>query len=457
MRPRTKKERLLLELTKKLPPLTKAQEEYPRRHCFHSTGYYWKKGIVWCQCCGEEYPVTTSMLAVSLDVGSEVCPACGAKLHLKHAGNRKKAETERLLYSVATTFRGYQVFRTFECYRWNRRGEKTEYSCDEVFQNWIDENGRETILKKDYTRSPFHLRFNSNSEYSIGIHNGGSCGYYYSPDLFDITDNFFYPRTSVLPIVKRNGWDNAFLRLNGVNPAELMRSLLSSPEVETLAKTGQHKILQYYMTHGWCQQRRGHEFKKGRFFASVCICNRNNYIVNDAGLWYDLLEALEYLKLDTRNAHFVCPPDLKAAHDRYTRRMQRAKEQEELRRQREEAAKKEADYKAKKGCFLGVCFGNKSFRVTVLQSVAEFVEEGKAMHHCVYANEYFASDCLILSVRDTRNKRVATVELSLKNFKVVQCRAACNKRPERYSEIVKLVESHAEDFRKARKQKRKTA
>lgn len=52
MKPKTKLQKQVVELSNQLPPLTEAQREYPYKHLFKNTGYYWKKGEVWCQCCG---------------------------------------------------------------------------------------------------------------------------------------------------------------------------------------------------------------------------------------------------------------------------------------------------------------------------------------------------------------------------------------------------------------------
>lgn len=447
MKPRTKKERLLLELSKELPPLTEAQLEYPKRHFFKKIGFYWKNGLVWCQCCGHEFKVHKSMLAVSLDVGVEFCPCCGNELHLKHAGNRKKHEFNGIMYTIITTIKGYQVFRSFTYNRDNRRGEATEYSCHEVFQNWIDEKGRETILTKCYSRSPFHLSWENTSQFQIGHHNAHCSGYYACTDLFDTTDFYFYPRITVLTLVRRNGWRNSFAKIPNINIVDLMRSLLTNNDMEMLAKTGQTGIMIHWMKHGWWKSRENiHDYLE-----SIRICNRNHYIVKDASLWYDMLHALAFLHLDTHSPHYVCPADLNAAHDLYIRRKQKVEAEEERRKMREEAMQYENDYIAEKGCYLGVCFGNESFTVTVLQSVAAFVDEGEAMHHCVYENKYFAKNCLILSVRDTKSNRVATVELSLKNFKVMQCRAACNADPPRRKEIVSLIESNKKLFLKAKR------
>lgn len=449
MKPKTKREKLLVELAPKLPPLTEKQMEYPKEHIFKKKGIYWKKGLVWCQCCGKEYPVMKAVLEVSLDIGGEVCEWCGNEIHMEHAGRgTSKYNNELAWYSVITTFKGWQVVRAFEAERSNTRGKDTVYSCREVFQIWIDEKGKETILTKRYLRSPFHLSWDYGSDYGIGHHTGSTCSYYSMEDLFDVTGFYFYPRTCVLPLIRRNGWRSSFVGLRNVNPVELMQALLNNSDIEMLAKTGQHNILQYWVQNGWHVSRD----RENDYFDSIKIANRNRYIVQDASMWYDLLDALRYLGLDTHNAHYVCPADLTKAHDTYIRRMQRQKAKEEREQRRKENVKNEAEYKRKKGKFLGICFGNENMTVKVLQSVEAFHEEGEAMHHCVAG--YFNKESLVLSARDKENRRIATVELSLRNFKVLQCRAACNKKPERYDEIVSLIESHANDFIRAKKLKK---
>jgi hypothetical protein len=68
------------------------------------------------------------------------------------------------------------------------------------------------------------------------------------------------------------------------------------------------------------------------------------------------------------------------------------------------------------------------------------VEEGQAMHHCVYGNGYYKrDDSLILSAKDNDGKRLETIEVSLKTFKVVQSRGVCNSNTDKHDEIVRLV------------------
>lgn len=449
MKPRTKKQQMFVDMASQLPPLTDKQRNYPKEHIFSHTGYYWKgTGQVWCQYCGHIYKQDLNVLAVSIEADEETCPHCGALIKPKHWNERNRHEKKESVYmTIITTFKGYQVFRTFEAYRYNENGKETVYTIFEVYQNWIDEKGNETILSKSYTRSPFHFCWNYHSDWGIQKHNSHATGSYYLDDVFDVTGNYFYPRTSVIPIVKRNGWQNCLAQLRDINMVELMKQLLSNSDIEMLAKTGQHDILRHWM-------RNGNHISRDRqfdFFHSIKIANRNHYIVKDASMWYDLLDALHYLNLDTHNAHYVCPADLKAAHDLYAGRVARIKAEEEKKRKEREALFWEDTYKKEKGKFFGICFGNEHIVITVIQSIAEMQDEGKHMHHCVFSMGYHKKPfSLILSAKSRETgERIETIELNLKTFAVVQSRGVQNKQTEFHNQIVKLVEQNIGLFKKA--------
>lgn len=442
MKPRSKKEQMLVEYASMLPPLTDVQRDYPKEHIFEKKGYYMKNGMLWCQYCGHEYKTDISSLAVSLDIGSEFCPCCGKKLSLEHYTG--KYDNKAVYYMIATTYKGFQVLRCFYAVRDNTRGKATHYACDEMYQLWIDEKGHETIVTKAYKRGPYHLNWSFDGEFKIGRHNATCSGYYVYNDQYDVSGYYIYPRMKVTPLLKRNGWRNKFAKLK-VSMSELMCALIRNNDIEMLAKTGQVNLMTYWMSKGWNRT----QDRQNDFFDSIKIANRNGYIVKDASMWYDMLDAQRYLGLDTHNAHYVCPGDLYAAHDLYIRRMLRVRYQQDKEQFVKEHANAEKNFIKNNGCYLGVCFGNENMTVTVLQSAADYFVEGKAMHHCV-ATYFNKAGSLCLSARDMNNKRLATIELSLRNYKVLQCRAACNKKPERYDEIVSLVESHANDFRKAK-------
>ena len=101
--------------------------------------------------------------------------------------------------------------------------------------------------------------------------------------------------------------------------------------------------------------------------------------------------------------------------------------------------KQNADYINRCNRFFDVEITDGTISCHVLRSVADFFEEGTAMHHCVYANKYYAKqNSLILSAR-INDKRIETVEVDLQQMKVVQCYGACDKFTIYHDRIVSLV------------------
>lgn len=66
--------------------------------------------------------------------------------------------------------------------------------------------------------------------------------------------------------------------------------------------------------------------------------------------------------------------------------------------------------------------------------------EGKVMHHCV-GHYYTKEDSLVFSAT-VNGKRIETVEVSISQMKVVQCRGVCNKMTQYHNRIIKLVENN---------------
>ena len=143
----------------------------------------------------------------------------------------------------------------------------------------------------------------------------------------------------------------------------------------------------------------------------------HKYAITDISLWCDLLYLLEKLGKDVRNPHFICPTDLKAAHDQYMEKRQAQLERERERRRMiweaerlererkrlEDMAKEKDEYIRKKAAFLNLVLTDGLIIVKVLQSVDEFYEEGKAMHHCVYTNAYYNDENSLILSAGTRN------------------------------------------------------
>ena len=181
---------------------------------------------------------------------------------------------------------------------------------------------------------------------------------------------------------------------------------------------------------------------------SIRICLRNGYIIKDASMWTDYINMLSTLGLDILNARYVCPTNLREAHDRVEKKVRVLQAKKRLEEQRREAAEYEKKYQELKAKFFDIEFSDNLIKVSVLRSVQDFLAEGAIMHHCVYSAKYFLKDdSLILSAR-VGNERIETIEISLKEMEIVQSRGVCNKNTEYHDRIIALVKKNMNQIRR---------
>ena len=417
MRPRTKRERLVAELSSKLPEITDAQIRWGKKHCFPHNAYRCKDEM-WCSECGKMWVDTTGQKE-----GYIRCPYCGERLEVKVS--RKTKDNAVSYLTVVTTSGDFQVLRHFYTARYARKDRDTHYFTDEVCQQWITSDKKETVIAKSsnmWSTSWIHT-----TEMSIK-HDGNI----YCSHSYDI-DGYVYPKVKLLPVLHRNGLRTSF---HGITPAVLIRALLGERKyAEMLLKTKQYGMLYFYMNRGGIS-----------YPWVVNICNRNRYIIKDGSMYDDYIRLLDYFHLDTHNAHYVCPKNLKKEHDKLVEK--KRKIEAKIRAEQKRKERIERMFRMKQDImsfikriqpFLGMEIKDKGTVIRPMESVTQFYLEGKAMHHCVYQNEYYRrKDCLILTAQKN-GKRLETVEVNLKTFKIIQSRAACNKTSDYHDKIIELV------------------
>ena len=437
MKARNEIERTAERLSKTLPPISEKQKQWAKDHCFKPVGYC-SRGDVWCTKCGKVHKITVSPLGEADTETKVICPYCGAALLLENSTKRKLEES--WYFTILTTRNGFQVIRHFiiekRMYKVKdglHGCEQPFYAINEAVQIWLSPEGKDAILARPCKPMP-HVYDAWKFDEPMAIKRRrprtgySSCGDY---DVkFDVHAEYIYPRTRVLPILRRNGYTS---RINVIAPSELMKRLLTDNEAEMLMKSRQYELLSY-------KSRRNIGENNMPFPHAIRIANRNGYIIRNADTWFDYLKLLTDFNLDTHNAHYVCSENLEVEHDRLVDRKRRIEAAKAAEKKRREAAEWEVQYHTDKAKYLGICFGDENLVVTVIQSVAEMLEEGTAMHHCVYAAEYFKRpESLILSAKDTQGNRVETIEVSLQTFSVVQSRGVCNKNTPFHEEIINLV------------------
>ena len=220
---------------------------------------------------------------------------------------------------------------------------------------------------------------------------------------------------------------------------KLLPALLTDSRAETMFKAGRKSELNYFLQHPMYFDTYWNTYK---------IVLRNNYAISDISLWVDYISLLERCGKDIHNAHYVCPSDLKAEHDRYQERARVIREREEREAQRKKALENEERFRELKGKFFGLSFTDGLLVVSVLESVDDYYKEGNALHHCVGQCEYYLKPkSLVFSAR-IDNQRIETIELSLETFKVLQSRGLCNKPTEYHDRIIRLVQKNARQIRK---------
>lgn len=420
MKPRTKLQRLVVELSCKLPKLTEAQKKWAEKSCFPHVGYKCKDEV-WCSDCGKMWVTADEGLACNN--GYIKCPYCGQKLIIQVSSKQK--EDEATYMTIATVVDGFQVLRHIYVNRSARKDKDVHYYMKEVAQQWITEKAEQTVMAK-----PMNMG-NSGWIYSepLSIKNCNTGWGGYSWNKYEI-NGYVYPKVKILPILKRNGLKSSF---HDITPSRLITSLLKGGISEMLLKTGQYDLLRYThkrggLSHPW----------------AINICNRNKYIVKDASMWQDYLDLLDYFHLDTHNAKYVCPDNLKAEHDRLYKKKQAIESKRRRERNRVSAInavktqrQQIREFYKRMERFFGMTISDGDITIQPLDSVTQFYQEGKSMHHCVYGY-YKRTDCLILSARIGK-KRIETIELSLNTFDVVQSRGACNQNTEYHDRIIELV------------------
>ena len=412
MKPRNKFEKAVLEQSKHLRPITKQQSKWAFRECIDHFAYRLPKGRTTCMDCGHSWVMNKHRETCT-------CPHCRAKLQVKETYERKLQQKQ--YFTVLTTSGRYQVLRMYLLIVGMEKGYRAKSSVIEIGQYWWSESGQQTIVAIQRTLGRYIDSFAYYSPMAIRRDN----------EAYQCIVHFpLYPKTKAIGTLRRNRFDGD---CHGIAPSKLIPALLTDSRAETLMKVGRTEHLRYFLSRAR---------KIDEYWQAYKITLRKGYDITDIALWCDYVDMLKRLGKDTLNAHFVCPEDLHEAHDIVQRKLQTKEDKEAEERRRQKALENEERFQTLKAPFFGITFTDGVIQVKVLESVQEYLEEGKALHHCVFTNEYYLKEqSLILSAR-IDGKRIETIEVSLRTLEVIQSRGVCNKNTVYHEQIVNLVNAN---------------
>jgi|LakMenEpi03Aug12_release.lakeMendotaPanAssembly.Ray.scaffolds.fasta_scaffold19419_19 hypothetical protein len=416
MKPTTKLHHEVYAISQKLSPISESQKALAYKNIFSSYATTKYKTLI-CLECSHSWK-NAKQFENGFKPSSGTCPNCKAKINFLPPSNYLYKAN---YFTSIEAKENFQIVRIFYVEKHMTKFETPQYSTYEVMQHFIGTNGRMTSLSMAvHGMSMYYDNWNRHSELSIKENN------FHTTNRGKIQSDFILPKSTLLKEVTRNGFNGNYYDMAPQN----MFSLLMKPQAETLLKCGYIKLFKDFNS-------REEQIKK--YWNSIKICIRNNYKIDNVTTWLDYVKLLDEFGKDLSSTKYVCPADLNKEHDKLVdkkRRIQDKLNAEELQRKLKD---QEKAYKKAKKQFFGISFSNGIITIKVLSSVQEFINEGKALRHCIYTNEYFEKkNSLLLSAR-IDNKPIETIELSLKEMKIVQARGLQNKATKYNKEIKELV------------------
>ena len=420
--PKTKFEReVVASLSSQVKPLTKNLERKAYRQvCWHIARRY-ANGRTRCLVCGNDFNLAKPCKKAT-------CPHCRTKVEV--------TDSKRQIYDSMeyyTRFESFgedtQIVRMYQIHMRQRTSEKPSFLASEVLRFWFSPKG---FAVEGKPLKPFQCY------YDVFRHEA-------PVQLRSFTQNISY-------IVAKDSQclDDADIckAIKMRLPEDLLQKTwrwyqlfhdVYIPEVETLLKTGERGMAVYdkldlkFIHENW---------------PSIKIALRHGFEFLDPTLWADTINLMKQFKMDVRNPQLIATNRYREIHDTLHRRIERAKEKErrqaEIRqKKRELALEKEWEEKyilmKKKYFDLSFVDVENNIKIEPLKSVDEFKRQGEDQHICVATAHYYRREnSLILSA--TKNKHIlATIEVNLKDYTILQCRGKHNQVPRFHKEIMNLV------------------
>lgn len=218
-----------------------------------------------------------------------------------------------------------------------------------------------------------------------------------------------------------------------MHPVTLFQQLLTNPKAETLMKSGDIEMLRYL-----CQ----HPQEVDRYWNSIKVAKRAGYTFNAPSMWFDYIKMLERMGRDLHSPSLVAPKDLKHAHDEYVEKVNRQRVKEQREANRKKAESDQAKFEELKGRFIGLTMTDGIIRLNTLDSVADYYNEGTKQHICVGSAGYYLKADTLVFTATMGGKTIATVEISLKDYSIVQCRAFANQVCEYTEQIAGIINAN---------------
>ena len=411
MKPRNKKQQHIVELSGRLRPLTSPQMNWALNSTINHYGYRLKNGICTCMKCGHEWMENRN--------GVCLCPLCGTQIEIKDT--KERVIRDKSYFNIITTMEDYQVVRMFLMIVEMRKGMKAKPAFLEIGQYFIDPKGNKTIVGLQRTIGYYVDTFAFGSPLEI---RGDNEAYNH------IADQWVYPRIKVTDTIKRNGFKNS---CHHIHPVTLFQKLLSNSKAETLMKANEIELLRY-LCH--------HPTEVDKYWNTIKIAKRNGYKFTDIRMWFDYIKMLERMGRDLNSPSLTAPKDLKTAHDIYVAKVnhQRIKEQRE--KERQQAIEDKAKFEELKSRYFGMAMTDGEIEIHSIDTIDDYYKIGEKQSICCGTAKYFLKENTLTLTAYIGDKQIATIEISLDDYHIIQCRAFANGICEYTEQIAGIINAN---------------
>lgn len=411
MKPRNKKQQHIVELSGRLRPLTTPQMNWALNSTTNHYGYRLKSGMCTCMKCGHEWLENRNRICL--------CPECGTRIEIKDT--KERVIRDKSYFNVITTMEDYQVVRMFLMIVEMRKGIKAKPAFFEIGQYWIDSKGNKTVVALPRCLGHYIDTFALGAPFEIRNDNDAYA---------HISDQWVYPRIKVTDTIKRNGFKDS---CHHIHPVTLFQQLISNPKAETLMKSNEIELLRH-LCH--------HPADVDKYWNTIKIAKRNGYKFKDVGMWFDYIKMLERMGRDLNSPSLIAPQDLKTAHDIYVARVNRQRIKEQREKERQQAIEDKAKFEELKSRYFGMAMTDGEIEIHSIDSVDDYYEIGERNHICCGSAKYFLKENTLTLIAYLGNKQIATIEISLDDYHIIQCRAFANGICEYTEQIAGIINAN---------------
>ena len=343
----------------------------------------------------------------------------------RNQGHQERVIREKSYFNVITTMEGYQVVRMFLMMVEMRKGMKAKPAFLEIGSYWIsshsvgqlkgDCKGNTTVVGLQRTLGHYIDSFAFGSPLEIRRDNE-ACQ--------RISDEWVYPRIKVTDSIKRNGFKGSCHHIHPVtlfiHPVTLFQEMLTNPKAETLMKSNEIELLRYLCF------RPSYKADINTYWSTIKIANRNGYKVNNSQMWMDYVKMLERCGRDLNSPSLIAPQELKIAHDIYVAKVNRLRIKEQREKERQQAIEDKTKFEELKSRYFGMEMTDGEIEIHSIDTIGDYYKIGESQSICCGSNKYFLKESTLTLTAYIGNKQIATIEISLDDYHIIQCRAFAN-------------------------------